>query len=145
MIKVYPYLAGDIYLIKPKEIYKEDHTLEERHEWMHEKGAAYLYTCFNDDDAIAIIGGALLWPGVMDVFTVTSELVKECKLAFHKTIVTMIKDITHHEKLYRMQMVVRENFDEGCKWAECLGFKREALLEKYGPDRKNYYMYARLR
>jgi len=45
----------------------------------------------------------------------------------------------------RVQMSVRSDFDEAVRFAEFLGFEREGVMRKYGPDGVDYYMYARVR
>lgn len=45
--------------------------------------------------------------------------------------------------LRRMQIVVCVDREKAVQWAEFLKFEREGLMRCYGPEGKDYYMYAR--
>ena len=46
--------------------------------------------------------------------------------------------------LWRAEAVVRVGFDTAIKMIEFLGFKHEATLEKYMPDKTDCYLYKRI-
>ena len=46
--------------------------------------------------------------------------------------------------LRRMQIVVCVDREKAVQWAKFLKFEREGLMRCYGPEGKDYYMYARL-
>lgn len=48
-------------------------------------------------------------------------------------------------KARRIEMTVVQGFDQGCRLAFMLGFEVEGLLNNYGPDGKNHFMFAKVR
>ena len=46
--------------------------------------------------------------------------------------------------LRRMQIVVCVDREKAVQWARFLRFEREGLMRCYGPEGKDYYMYARI-
>mgnify|MGYP003671506105 CR=1 FL=1 len=49
-----------------------------------------------------------------------------------------------HLNLRRLQIVVDVNREKAVQWADFLGFKREGVMKRYGPEGHDYYMYARI-
>lgn len=45
----------------------------------------------------------------------------------------------------RIETSVLKGFDQGIKFIEGLGFEKEGLMKKYGPDGKDYWRYAYLK
>lgn len=43
----------------------------------------------------------------------------------------------------RIEMTVRQDFKMGHRWAAMLGFEREALMKRYGPEREDHMLYVR--
>jgi len=46
---------------------------------------------------------------------------------------------------HRVQTHVDCDFHNGCDWAKLLGFKNEGRMERYGPDGRDCFMFARVR
>ena len=46
--------------------------------------------------------------------------------------------------LWRAEAIIRVEFDKAIKMIEFLGFQREAMLEKYMPDKTDAYLYKRI-
>ena len=43
----------------------------------------------------------------------------------------------------RLEATVEENFKDGCRWVELLGFAYEGKMLKYGPNGENHLRYSR--
>ena len=75
----------------------------------------------------------------------TSDEVRSIPLAFHRRILALLANYEKTLNLHRIVMSVQEDFEEGIRWAEALGFEREGLMRKHGPTKLNHYLYARVR
>lgn len=130
--------------IRPKAIYAGDEGLRSRFALLENDKNSFVYTVLGPSGPIAVAGIVVLFPGNAEVFSITSDKVKETPVLFHKTILHLLK--THQEALtlHRITMTVLERYEEGHKWAESLGFQREGLMRKYGPDQSNHYLYSRI-
>lgn len=67
-----------------------------------------------------------------------------------KNMVGITKAVKHFLDTFggtRVEMHVREDFEQGKRWAEMLGFFCETPvpMRKFAPDGKDYYLYARVR
>jgi len=144
MIEVRASRPDDILKLNKLEVFKSDETLDQRIATDIRNGDSFCHTLVCDDLPIAIIGGSLMWPGVMHVWTVLGEEIKKCPSAFHKKVKEMIELYADGLKLWRMQMDVNGKYDSGLDWAEALGFKFECVMKKYGPDGSDHWLFARL-
>ena len=105
---------------------------------------AYLYTIVADGLVIALAGLWVRWAGMADVWTFPSCRVRKYPKLYYTTIKWLIR--THQEKLglHRIQTPIRVDWEMNQRWIEKLGFKWEARLQKFGVNKEDYYMYARL-
>ena len=55
------------------------------------------------------------------------------------------KLLSDRPKYERIQATVHENFDDGIRFLDFLGFTNEGLMQKFGPDKSNFYRYAYIR
>lgn len=62
-------------------------------------------------------------------------------LALHRTLKARLAQVPYR----RIQTVVRQDFENGKRWAAMMGFLNEGLMEKYGPEGTSYYRYALVR
>jgi hypothetical protein len=103
------------------------------------------YTVMTDKDEIIACGGVvLLWPGVAEAWALTSDLVAQYALAFHRISKVTVSSAIQFWKLHRVQAVVHSRHEVSQRWVKRLGFKREAILTRYGADQSQYIMYALL-
>lgn len=97
----------------------------------------------DDDKVIALVHWDEHWQGVVTCYALFSNLVywypmkvRELK----KYIVETMKKNNYH----RVQMYVREDYIEGQRFAEFLGFNVEGSLEKFGMDKSNYFIFGKV-
>lgn len=98
--------------------------------------------CFNDK-ALAVIAGTFLYDYVLHVSAVVGEDVREYPLSFIREMKRIIKIYEDKAEVKRFQMDVQADWPEAVRFAEGLGFVREAVMKKYGHDLKDHYLYAR--
>lgn len=145
MIRIEPYRKGDALLVKARREYGDDDTIAARIDGSIGVDGVYMHTFINRDNSkVAIMGGTVIWPGVFEVWSIISEEGLRNPLSLFRNTKHLVDTYEKMLKLFRMQMTVREDFYVAQDWALALGFKPEGKLEKFGPDRSNYYMFARV-
>lgn len=101
-------------------------------------------TLLKEGSPIAIFGGYVLAPGVYQVWGLVSDQVKECPMAFHRSVKLLLSYQIHNLKVRRTQMSVRCGFQAGWRWATALGFRPEGIMKQYGPDGSDYWLFGRV-
>lgn len=94
-------------------------------------------------EVIAVLAGYKPSHGVYEVFALISEATSRMPLEFHKKVLGLMDRWYHDRNVHRIQMSVRLGSEQEERWAKSLGFKREGLMRKYGPDRTDYWLYGR--
>jgi hypothetical protein len=113
-----------------------------RVELQAESGLAY--TGIDDEGNIIAIGGvSLLWQGVGSGWVLTSSLITKYKIWTHRIIRDILNSAVKEYDLHRVESIILKNHNVSCKWAERLGFHKEALLEKYDSQKNDYWLFAR--
>lgn len=102
------------------------------------------FTVLHEDAPIAILGCFMFVPGVMHVWSLTSEYIRKWPIEFHKIVLDMLKFFWDEYGLRRIQAEVKVTYEEGQRWLESLGFEREGLLKKFCPDNTDVYLYGRV-
>jgi hypothetical protein len=95
---------------------------------------------------IAAIGGvARLWPGLGEVWMVPTKLARTAPLALTRTAREVIAYSLQSLSLRRAQCFCKTTDKRAVRWAEALGFTREATLRRYGADGADYELLAIVR
>jgi hypothetical protein len=85
------------------------------------------------------------WEGRMIAWALLSPKIP--KMAWvqiaRKTKLEMVKHLANGTR--RIEATVPVGFDQGIRYAELLGFKREALMKSYQPDGSDAYLFACVR
>lgn len=101
-------------------------------------------TMLRDGDVVACGGVTLLWRDVAEAWMRTSPLVEAHPVALVRTVRRFLGTVWRNLALKRLQCVVRSDYDRALRFAEHVGFRREAILHRYGPDGADYIMCARI-
>ncbi len=105
------------------------------------------YTVIYESQIVAVGGLYIRWEGVGLLWLM---LTADCKKhSFHGVLaLAAIKEKTEYlikkNNLWRAEAIVRVGFDKAIKMIEFLGFRREATLEKYMPDKTDGFLYKRI-
>jgi len=102
------------------------------------------YSGIIGDKTIMIGGVCLAWPKVGFAWLLTSELVKEYKLFFHKQCKQVIESGISNLDLHRVETTIIEGHEISKIWAKRIGFEEQCLMKKYDSKGNNYYLYARV-
>lgn len=145
MINVSVYQKGDIYqLQKMKKFFDVKSGVLEKVDGLVDFKQAHMRTIRDKSGVIAIIGGTLLWPGNMEIWSVTGEDINKYPIAYVKLVRELMERFQAVLKIRRFQSAGLCGNPQLDKWFKSIGFKREAIMEKYGPDGQDYYMYSRV-
>lgn len=106
-----------------------------------EEGA---YTLVADGRVIACGGATVLWNGVAQIWILPSIYVEKYAKTFMDALHLVLEQAVVKYKLRRVQCFIGQEFENGARWMEYWGFKKEATLEQYGPTGKTYDLYARI-
>ena len=101
------------------------------------------WTLYDDSGEIIVCGGFIAggWPGIADVWLIPSVSIGEYPLAVVKGVKGFLDATIERHNLYRVQATIME---PEVKWIEMLGFEREGKLRKFGPNKEDKYIYARV-
>lgn len=105
---------------------------------------APIATWMCNNEVAAVGGGIRMWDGVATYWMLTSPLVDQHKLSFHRACKEGLNFLTETFEIHRLEASIAEHHYKSQRWAEALGFKNEGLMMAYGPDRSNHYRYARV-
>ncbi len=105
-------------------------------------GIAFTGVC--DDDIIMIGGVCVSRPKVGFAWVMTSPFVEKNKTFFHRTCKIAIEMGIKKFNLHRLETTIAAGHKVSKAWAECIGFKQEALMRKFDADGNNYYLYSRI-
>jgi len=103
------------------------------------------YSVF-DGDKLVVCGGVMfLRSGFGEAWFLSTPLIKKYTRQVLKLSLYYLDMIIDKYDLYRVQATPRINWPSGYKFVERLGFKREGIMRKYGLNKKDCYMYGRIK
>jgi len=96
-------------------------------------------------EGVVMCGGlAPVSPGVAYAWLMASELIQRYPLAACAACMEGLAFLAEKQDLHRVQTAIYPAFTKGRIFAEWLGFKFEGVMRRYSPDRRDYYLYAKL-
>ena len=110
----------------------------------HGGGVIDMRSIVHGDEVAAVTGMSFLWERVGQVFTLTSDVVYEEPIAFHKAILGLLRYAELEYNLHRIEAHVVEHYAQGRKWLEACGFRLEGIMRKFDSEGNNHYLYARV-
>lgn len=102
------------------------------------------FTGFINDQILGCAGAVQLWPGVAEAWVVSTALVPNFKLAFHRAVKAYFEIVIETLKLKRVQAAVHCDHEVSHKWVKRLGFIPEGIMPCFGPDGADYVRYGRI-
>lgn len=102
------------------------------------------WTIFYKGDPALVMGLEYKWDTNYEAWLVPGKLAIEHGSHLSRGARRFFDKIGAKLGLRRMQIVVCVDREKAVQWARFLKFEREGLMRSYGPEGKDYYMYARL-
>jgi hypothetical protein len=103
------------------------------------------YTGFLGGRIMMCAGIVVLWRGVGEAWSVTTPLVADYPLTFHRTMSRILGLLERSMGLRRIQVAIHDHHYVSQRWIERLGFEFESFKPGYGPDGSRYVEFVRLR
>lgn len=142
MIEVRISRLSDAYEINPKGIFADNPNIRRNVQEALRRNIAYTFVL--NSKPIAILGYAPINERVGEVWGFISDDVGMCPIVFHRKVAKLMNAFVRKYGLNRLQMVVRDGYSTGLKWAAALGFKQEGLMRSYGYDGSDYILMGRV-
>lgn len=105
---------------------------------------AQFQTFWLDGQPEALIGFAMLWPGVARGMGLLSEKALTRPVALSRHVLRWLEADYLRMELRRLEVTVDERHPAAHRWAIALGFHPEGRMEQYGPDGACHWLYAKL-
>lgn len=102
------------------------------------------WTIFYKGDPALVMGLEYKWDTNYEAWLVPGKLAIEHGSHLSRGARRFFDKIGAKLGLRRMQIVVCVDREKAVQWARFLRFEREGLMRCYGPEGKDYYMYARI-
>lgn len=99
----------------------------------------------NEGKPIAIIGVNIYRKGIGELWMIPSEKID----AFHLELVKALKWLIDYYipvmfNILKLQIAIKEGWEQGCKWARTLGFKFEQNCYNYDMEKRNYHVFYKM-
>lgn len=103
-------------------------------------------TLWADETTVIACGGVACaaWKGFGEFWLVPSIHVPRYPKLVFKAARSFINDAINNMDLHRVQATIKANDPTAINWIERLGFEREGLMRKFGPNQEDQYLYARV-
>jgi hypothetical protein len=95
-------------------------------------------------EVVAVIGATQRWPGSALCWSVMTTKIEKYPIGFLKASVRGLDGIHDILGLTRFDATVREDNPISQRWVEWLGFEKEGVMEKYGPEGETHFLYAKV-
>lgn len=118
-------------------------TLKSQAEFLYKSPACHTVSLVLDGRVEGVLGLTLFWEGNADCWTMLSKKACQHPITLHRLAMRIMGAYTENLKLRRLSAGTPIDQPEGSRWLETLGFKREGVMVKYGPDGKDWVLYAR--
>jgi hypothetical protein len=101
------------------------------------------FSFFDGEQIVCIMGIVKINDQTCEVFTVFDE----CATQYTRQILEYTRGFLAYLNtcFVRIQAVVRSDWPRSRRWVERLGFVCEGVMRSFGPDGKDYCMYARVK
>lgn len=103
----------------------------------------FAITVFYKLQIAACFGLRFLWPGCAEGWMLPSRVALEHPQLLTRGTMRFFDTIGPAFNLRRVQIVVCVDHKRAVRWAKFLGFTQEGRLSQYGPEGKDYFMFAR--
>jgi hypothetical protein len=139
-LKMIPFEPGHLASIIPR--HEDQKPPEVMWSVLHTGGPAW--TGMLDDRILFCTGALIIWLGVAEVWSFCDEECSRYPREVLKYQNEYLDRVIREQKLHRVQAHVRASWRSAYRYIERLGFKREALMLKYGPNGEDFYLYGRV-
>ena len=145
--KLIPYQPIHACMIIDEKIRKHDLWLTEVpgcEEWPWKWAEHPAYTLIIDGEVILCGGVMLLDWQAGDAWTLFADSYQKYPIACFKACKYVIDKISKEHNLRRVQAIVQTELNGGQRFAERLGFKKEGILQSFGPNGEDFVILGKI-
>jgi len=102
------------------------------------------FSGFYNDALIGCAGVRKLWDGVGEAWLLCSQDIVKVPVSAIKNIKNYLDKIIRKQGFWRVQAHVRVDNPVNIKFIQMFGFKVEAKMEKFNPDKTDSYLFAKV-
>jgi hypothetical protein len=102
------------------------------------------FSVFDGEKLLWCIGAVQYWPGTAEGWMLVPADMRAYAREIYYYSKILLDEAMKSWNFKRIQARVKADFTVGQRFLERLGFEREGLLRKMGPNYEDYYMYARV-
>ena len=144
-LRIIPYEACHAWQIVRREEDNEFYEHPKYYQWSRtNQMSGPAVTCVFKNVIVCCFGIRLFWEGSGEVWAIFCRDIRKYARA-HYYVRFYLEETIEEYNLTRVQARARTDFPEAIRYLEYLGFERECLMRKFGPSRKDYYSYVRIR
>lgn len=104
----------------------------------------HAYTGIYQGQMAYSFGPVMLHPGVVELWMLSTYHVERMPISLTKASIRYCNHIARDMQLHRLQITVEVQNSFAVRWASALQFTCEGRLKNYGPDKNDFFIYARL-
>ena len=119
----------------------DEELLKANSDFMIAEGLAF--TAFRHNECILSFGVQPIWKGNAEIWMVVNKDIDRDKFFLCRAAMRLSPYIAECLQLVRLQCHVCIDNVQASQWIEKMLFVQEGLLRKYGPDGRDYFVYAR--
>ena len=139
-------------MLKIKKFEKEDlnmietnfHFPESSKAAMMKESCLSAYTAMQESRVFMIGGVYGLWENVGEAWFMMSKYAYDMPRSAAKYSSLLLDHVEEENNLQRIQASVHAGDKQAIRYVEWLGFQKEGLMKKFGPDGSDYYRFARV-
>ena len=137
--RIEPFKASHISMFRPQDAQAHEPAPDAAYTAIEAAGLSF--TGFRDDTILACCGYIDMWPGRALCWTrIAFAATRHDMLWIHRQVAKFIEANPRR----RLEMTVDAGFYAGFRWAELLGFDKEALLRAYDPSGRDHVGYCKV-
>ena len=85
-----------------------------------------------------------MWPGVGEAWLGATGLARHYPLFMARDLKGRMDECARQMGLHRVQCTVLASKPNSLRWARMLGFEPEGLMRKFGPQKEDFYRFAKV-
>ena len=109
------------------------------------EGSPLAYSVWDENCIIASGGIIQMWPGVGEAWMMMGDDFEDYAQVIYRTCLRTIRTAEKVFGMKRIQAAVLASEPQFVAWAISLGWQKEGLMRKWGPDGSDFYMMARIK
>jgi hypothetical protein len=144
MIEIREFQPSDAFAIELRPEDTKRALYRDRKGWNDIVENSIAYTLLYNDEILCCGGVCIFREHFGEAWILCSCKVEKHSLVAIRATKMIIENIISTYGIYRVQASIRCDWKRARRFIEFLGFQKEGIMRRYGPDGKDYILYARI-